>query len=338
MTKLAMFAAATLLAAAPAMAQSGPEDGGGAGYLGVRLQRIEGGLAEAIDMAPDSGVLLSQVESGSPAEKAGLSNGDIITKVGTTSVGTPDELRDAVRSAHAGEKVKISYLRDGKARTSEVELGAAPGNAPFPPPMMRERMRADRDDDDAAPTPRAGRDRMREHMRDIREMRLGREHGWLGVSTQPLTGELGEYFGAKDGGALVSEVVDESPARKLGLKAGDVIVKVDGEKIGDPGDLRREVGRHDEPAEVEIAWLREGKSLSGKVQLEVRDGLAFFGGDDGGMPGMGDFHWMSEDGPMRERVHSFRMRADDDAQKAIDELREQVAKLRAQVEKLQDSK
>lgn len=340
MTKLAMFAAATLLAAAPAVVQAGPEDGGGAGYLGVRLQRIEGGLAEALDMAPDSGVLLAQVESGSPAEKAGLSKGDIITKVGTKSVGTPDELRDAVRNAHAGDKVKISYLRDGKTRTSDVELGAVPDASSFAPRMMmRERMGDD--DDDAAPTPRANRDRMRDHMRDIREMRLGREHGWLGVSTQPLSGELGEYFGAKDGGALVAEVVDDSPAKKLGLKAGDVIVKVDDAKIEDPGDLQRAVGRHEEPAEVQITWLRDGKSRSGKVELEVRDGLAFFNGDDeGGMPGMRGFRWMPEDdgGAMKERVHAFRMRADDDAQKAIDELRAQIDKLRAQVEKLEQSK
>lgn len=332
MTKLAMFAAATLLAAAPMTAPAAPGDEAEAeaGYLGVRMQRIEGGLAEALDLAPDTGVLLSQVEEGSPAAKAGLANGDIITKFGDASVGTPSDLRDAVRGAKAGDAVKVTYLRDGKSRTAEVALTAAPAR-PGRGPMMRERIGAA--DDDSRDRPR--RDRVRDHLRDIREMRLGRERGWLGVSTQPLSGELGEYFGAKDGGALVAEVVDDSPAEKLGLKPGDVIVKVDEESIEDPADLRRAVGAHDEPAQVEVTWVRDRKTRSGKVDLEMREGLAWFGGEGRDMPGF-DLQWTPEDrDDMRRRVNAFRMQADEGAQHAIDELREQVKKLQEKVEKLE---
>lgn len=336
MTKLAMFAAATLLAAAPAATNAAPGDETEAGYLGVRLQRVEGGLAEALDLAPDAGVLLSQVEEGSPAEKAGLAKGDIITKFGSEAVGTPGDLRTAVRGAKAGEKVKVTYLRDGKTRTADVELAAAP--APRPgrgPMMMRERI----GDDDDGNVDRPHRDRVREHVRDIREMRLGRERGWLGVSTQPLTGDLGEYFGAKEGGALVAEVVDDSPAQKLGLAAGDVILKVDGKAIEDPADLRRVVGEHEEPVEVEITWLRDRKTRTGKVELEVREGLAWFGGEGRGMPDLDSFQWTPEDREdVRRRVNAFRMRADEGAQRAIDELREQVEKLQEQVKKLEQSR
>lgn len=327
MTKLAMYAAATLLAAAPMTAPAAPGDEAEAGYLGVRMQRIEGGLAEALDLAPDTGVLLSQVENDSPAAKAGLANGDIITKFGDASVGTPSDLRDAVRGAKAGDTVKVTYLRDGKSRTADVALAAAP-QRPGRGPMMRERIGTA--DDDSSDRPR--RDRLREH---VQEMRLGRERGWLGVSTQPLTGELGAYFGAKDGGALVAEVVDDSPAKKLGLQAGDVIVKVDDEAIADPADLRRAVGAHDEPTQVEVTWLRDRKTRSGKVELEVREGLAWFGGEGRGMPDF-DLQWTPEDrDDMRRRVHAFRMQADEGAQRAIDELREQVKKLQQKVEKLE---
>lgn len=332
MTKLAMFAAASLLAAAPMTAPAAPGDEDEAGYLGVRMQRIEGGLAEALDMAPDSGVLVSQVVDDGPAAKAGLANGDIITKFGDASIGTPSDLHAAVRGAKAGDTVKVTYVRDGKSRSAEVALAAAPDRPGRPGrgPMLRERIGAE---DDTRDRPR--RDRARVHVPDIREMRLGRERGWLGVSTQPLGGELGEYFGAKDGGALVSEVVEGSPAQKLGLKAGDVIVKVDDASIEDPADLRRAIGAHEEPAEVEVTWLRDHKTRSGKVELEVREGFAWFGGEGRGMPDF-DLNWTPEDrDEMRRRVNAFRMQADEGAQRAIDELREQVQKLQEKVEKLE---
>ena len=335
MTKLAMFAAATLLAAAPAVSVAKPgDDAKGPGYLGVRLQEIEGGLAEALEIAPGSGVLLAKVEEDSPAEKAGLQKGDVVTKVGSQAVGTPDELRTAIRGNHEGDTVKLTILRDGKTRTLDAHLTAAPKAMPGSPRLMRERAPGK----DGADSPR--RDRMRDHMRDIREMRLGRERGWLGVSTQPLTGGLGEFFGAKDGGALVAEVVEDSPAQKLGLKAGDVIVKVDDTNIEDPADLSRVVGQHDEPAEVQITWVRDHKSRDGKVQLEVRDGLAFFGGDGEGPGGMHGFDWMTDDdgNGMRQRVHALRMRTDEATDHALEELKAQVEKLQDQVETLQKGK
>jgi len=66
--------------------------------------------------------------------------------------------------------------------------------------------------------------------------------GWLGVSLQPLTPELAASFGVKDAkGALVTEVMPESPAAKAGLRSGDVIVEVNGKKVENPGDLARTV-------------------------------------------------------------------------------------------------
>jgi S1-C subfamily serine protease len=310
MSKLAMFAAATLLAAAPAWGAD--DDEAAAGYLGVRLQRVDGGLAEALDVEADSGVLLSQVVDDSPAAKAGLAAGDIVVKVGDTAVGTPSELHRAIRDRKAGDVVTLSVLRDGKERKVEATLAEAK----------------------TARGPR--RDRMRDRLRDVREMRLGREHGWLGVQTQPLSGDLGDYFGAKEGGALVSEVVEESPAAKLGLEAGDVIVKVDDEAIEDPVDLRRAVGRHEEPVEVQVTWLREGREQRGKVELEVREGFAFLDAPEGGLLDDFDFEWTPRVHPgMRQRAHAFGLRATEETERALDELREQVEKLQEQIRKLE---
>jgi S1-C subfamily serine protease len=305
MNKLATLATAVLLWAGTAAAGP-PADG--AGFLGVRLQRVEGGLAEALDLEPDSGVLVGQVVEGSPADEAGMKEGDIVVALDGKKVGTPDELRAAVRDHEAGDKVSVDVFRDGKKRRLEATL-------------------EQRDSSD-----RPTRARVHRPLREVREMRIGGERGWLGVHTQPLSGDLGEYFGTPGGGALVSEVVDDSPAAKLGLQAGDVIVRVDGEPIADPEDLRREIARHEEPLDVEITWLRDRAERSGQARLEVREGLAV----DEILPPRGEgFGWIPRDEDMRERVHAFRMRASDETEKAIEELKVQVQKLSEELKKLE---
>lgn len=312
MTKLAMFAAAALLAAAPVGAGPEDEDQGG-GYLGVRLQKIDGGLAEALDLKPDSGVLLGQVLDDSPAAKAGLLSGDIVTKIADKAVGTPREFRDAIRDAHAGDVVSIEYRRDGKARTARATLGEADSSE----------LSEQRD------FPKL--DGMRKHMRSVRDLRAGREHGWLGVYTQPLSGDLGGFFGTKDGGALVAEVVEDSPAAKLGLKPGDVIVKIDEQKIEDPDDLRNAVGEHEEPVDVDVSWVRDHREQHGKTKLEVREGFAMFDG-----PVSPESLWSPEEGQaMRQRVHAFGRRAQDETERALQDLKKQVEKLQEQMKKLE---
>jgi serine protease Do len=323
MMKLAMFALTVLAAAGTAIAEPGSEE---AGYLGVRLQRVEGGLAEALNLKTDSGVLLGQVIKGSPAETAGLKEGDIVVALDGQKTGTPDALREAIHAKAAGNKVALEILRGGKKRTVQVALGKAEASERVERSERRERSERGKRSE------RPMRDRFDRH---VREMRLGGEHGWLGVHTQPLSKDLGEFFGAKNGGALVSEVVADSPAAKLGLKAGDVITAVDDEAVEDPGQLRRIIGKRDEAGEVQVTWLRDRREQRGKTMLEMREGFAL-------LEGMGDvlspdaFHWTPGDGePMRERVHAFRMRAGEETEKALAELKEQVKKLEAQVRKLE---
>jgi serine protease Do len=283
--------ALALLVAAPLTASAKDS-----GYLGVRLQRIDEGLAEALDLEPDSGVLVRQVEEDSPAQKAGLEPGDIVLRVDDKAVGQPSELSRRVRDLEPGDEVKLDIRRDGEAKTIAVTLGEAEMRRGHRWPDIR-----------------------------VEELKLGKDHGFLGVMTQPLEGELGAYFGAENGGALVSEVVEDSPAAKLGLKAGDVITRIDDEEIADPGDLRRVVGEHDEEVEVEVAWLRDKKEQTGKATLEVREGLAF------GLPHFGhhDMRWL-DDGPGRRVVVE---RFDDDGlREELEELRQELQELKDQIE------
>ena len=93
--------------------------------------------------------------------------------------------------------------------------------------------------------------------------------GRLGVSVQSLTPDLQEYFGAKNGGALVSSVTKESAAAKAGVKAGDVITSINGKTVEDSDDLVRELD--DLTGEVTIVLLRDKKEMTLKATLERRD-------------------------------------------------------------------
>src|SRR4030095_10590846 len=68
----------------------------------------------------------------------------------------------------------------------------------------------------------------------------------IGVSTQTLSKQLAEYFGVRDGGVLITSVTENSPAAKAGLKAGDVITAIDGEKVTSPGDITRGLNKKDD--------------------------------------------------------------------------------------------
>src|SRR5262249_17997865 len=107
----------------------------------------------------------------------------------------------------------------------------------------------------------------------------------LGIDAEDLSGQLGNFFGAPDGqGVLVREVMPGTPAEKAGLKAGDVIVRVDGKRVASTEDLRSALrdaaekadksnsGADTEKAQTitsEVSVLRSGKETSVRVELQT---------------------------------------------------------------------
>ncbi len=307
-----LFSLATLAVAGAAYA--GPEsdsESRSAGFLGVHLQRIEGGLAEALDMDEDGGVLIRQIVEDSPADEAGLQSGDIVTSVNGADVGTPRDLTRLVRDHSAGDELKIRFVRDGKNKTIEVKLGEQTEREYAHLGEARRHLS------------RAGR--------RVRELRFTAEHGYLGVITQPVTGDLAEFFGVDgDGGALVSKVVEDSPAEKLGLRAGDVIVEVDGKDVEDSDDLRSIVRRFDEAATVEVVWVRDRKERKGDVELEIRDTAEQFGFLDG-LEGFDIHRFIPE---LRNLGRHVQITVNGDLDEALDELRAQMDDLREELKAL----
>jgi S1-C subfamily serine protease len=289
-----------------------------AGYLGVHLQPIQGGLAEALDRAENDGVLVGQVEDDSPAAQAGLKSGDILLAIGDEKMGSPDDVRKAVRGLAAGDVAQIRYVRDGKTQTARATLGEAPRNRARFGPSRPGRIGGGPEGEDPH---HWGRD-----------LRFGGERGFFGVTTQPVNGDLAAYFGVKgEGGALVAEVVEDSPAAKLGLKAGDVITSLAGQTVDGPDGLRRIVRDFEEAAKVEVVWTRDKKEKKGEVELELRDApLLGFGGERNF-----DFHFPDMDG-IRRSVNMQRFDRDE-LDDTLAKLREELDELRQEVQSLREA-
>jgi serine protease Do len=102
------------------------------------------------------------------------------------------------------------------------------------------------------------------------------ERGFLGVAPQDLSEELTAQFGA-DKGALITQVTEDSPAARAGLKAGDVITKVNGVEIRDARHLLMTISQIAPNTEVTIAYLRDGKTVTARATLGRRDDAALAG-------------------------------------------------------------
>ena len=109
--------------------------------------------------------------------------------------------------------------------------------------------------------------------------------GWLGVSIQPLTEELAEYYGAKSKkGALVAAVEPGDPADKAGIRAQDIIVELNGKQVEDPRDLTRMVADIPVGDRAEVVVLRDGKLKKFKVEVGKRDDNLIASRNETGMP------------------------------------------------------
>jgi S1-C subfamily serine protease len=102
-------------------------------FLGVFAQPLTAQLRERLGVTVDKGAVVSQVVPGSPAAKAGLADEDVIIKVGDSAVNSPQELREAVRKAGAGQEVTVKVQRGAKSMDFKVRLQEdAAGVAGFP--------------------------------------------------------------------------------------------------------------------------------------------------------------------------------------------------------------
>jgi serine protease Do len=178
------------------------------GWLGVSIQEVTEELAKEFG-APDlTGVLVTDVAEDSPAAKAGLERGDLLTAFNKLPIKDPVHLRGLVAETPPGTMVVLSVLREKKAREVRVTLGEQP--------------------------------------REVAALRgppgvLPSEHALAGVTVEPLPPEDARRLKIK-AGVVVSEVDPESPAAQAGLLEGDVIREINRKPVRSVQDFERIAG------------------------------------------------------------------------------------------------
>jgi len=197
----------------------------GGSWLGVSVADITGERARDLKLKEERGVEIKAVMPGSPAEEAGLKAEDVILEYQGTRVEGAMQLTRMVRETPPGRTVTLAIVHDAEPRTVKVKVAEHEGG---------ERGRRFRTEIEIPPIEIPDV--------DVPEIPLlgGMQSSMrLGVTAERLTEQLGEYFGVKNGeGVLVRSVKKGSPAESAGLRAGDVILKIDGEKVTDTADLR----------------------------------------------------------------------------------------------------
>jgi serine protease Do len=279
-------------------------------WLGVGTQSLSDELRDGMSYK-GNGVLVNQVIDEGPAAKAGVKEGDVIISLNGTTVNSPDELRDAVRAAKPNDKAKLDISRDGKRMTLPVTLGER---------TTTSYSTREEDGDESGPMV-FKMDGMMPKI-DMKELPLvtmpGR--GRLGVQLQDLNADLGGYFGVPNGkGALIVEVSKDSPASRAGMKAGDVITKVDDQVVEGSDDAASAIRERE--GKVAFTIVRKGQKQTITADIERRADVQRV--YRGRMPMSVQIAPMAPEPPYEHRTSEL--------QKQMQELRDEIRQLREEL-------
>jgi len=218
----------------------------GGAYLGVSTEDVSKENMARYGMRDVRGVGVTEVMKDSPAEKAGLRKDDVILRFDGESVTSVRKLTRLVSESSADQTVRLTISRGGAEQEVTATLSKRDFNGLLRGKINDEVWKGVEKDWPKIELGKLGDGNF--------VFALGNRR--IGVSTQTLSKQLAEYFGVRDGGVLITSVTENSPAAKAGLKAGDVITAIDGEKVTSPGDLTRGLGKK-ETGDVSLTVMRD---------------------------------------------------------------------------------
>ena len=196
------------------------------GWMGVRIQAVTADIADSLGLKKAEGALVDEPQSGSPAAKAGILVGDVITAVDGKDVRDSRDLARRIGAMAPGSSVKLSILRNGETMTVMLTLGQLP----------------DQRQANAGTDERATRDGSTPR---------------IGVTLAPAN----EVGGAGDQGVAVTAVDPAGPAAEQGIKTGDVILDVAGKAVSKPEDVRQAlVSLHKDGKRAVLMRVKSGDS------------------------------------------------------------------------------
>jgi len=260
------FAAQVMLAAPPGETPRAHTAGNrivvtrGSSYLGVAVVELTADRAKELHLKDERGVEVTCVDADSPATKAGLKPGDVVLEYNGEPVEGGEQFIRLVRETPPGRAAKLTVWRNNGNQTLTATIGqrqpnllafsldsSEPLSMPAPPemPLMP-----------AVPT-----------MPVMPRTLMSWRSPMLGIESEALNPQLAEFFGVKEG-VLVRSVTANSTAQKAGFKAGDVIIKVDGQPVVTPKEVSNILQSARAKKTFPITVVRHQKEVVLNVTLE----------------------------------------------------------------------
>jgi serine protease Do len=272
-------------------------DGDG-GYIGVQTQEVTRENFSKFGLRDVRGVAVEKVVDKSPAQAAGIQAGDVIVKFDGEEVTSARKLTRLIGEVDPDHQANLTVLRGGREQTITVTVAKRPrpefnnGNFQFDMPDMGSMKMPDLKN-----LPQLQNMPDFQNMPDLQNMPNGQfrsfslpnGQGWswssvqggrqIGAGVTPLTKQLAEHFRV-DSGVMVTEVRENSPAAKAGLRAGDIILKAGGRTIMNQADLVRALDEKKD-GDIQLTIDRNGSRQTISVTPEAaKDGNSFFQSTD----------------------------------------------------------
>jgi predicted metalloprotease with PDZ domain len=220
-------------------------------YLGITMTNLTPSMSRALKLDEGVGVLVDRVVAGSPAEQAGLESGDVILAIDDEKLGGNRDLTRLLRDRNPGDEVKLTIQREGKQRRLKATLGERPQR------QVDGRGLGDAEiwrwfDGDEKDT--------RLILRDLGLNKLTR--GYLGIVAVDEGADRDRRQGA-----AIGEVVENSPASRVGLAVDDLIVAIDGKTIDGTEALEQFLDETKPGDEIKVRVVRGGKEQEFTIEL-----------------------------------------------------------------------
>jgi serine protease Do len=247
----------------------------GGSFLGVYAEDINKETMSHYGLREARGVGITGIVKNSPAEKAGLKKDDVVLRFDNENVTSVRKLNRLVSEVAPDQTVRMAISRGGAQQELAVTIGKRNDSSDA---MQRlQGLHGLR-----TPGTNVWKLEGPEADRDGPGLGFGNNRR-IGVSTMQLTKQLADYFGVADGkGVLVASVAEDSPAAKAGIRAGDVITAVDGEKVEGAGDLARTINKKKE-GDVTLTIIRDKSQRT--IAVTPKGGSPL--GQPGAMPQVG---------------------------------------------------